>query len=1671
MQGIDPPYHQQQILRSLPGWTKHLHHTQVSRLLRRAQAEHIDEDGQLAQWLTQAPADQQANLHDAISRRSTSQKALAKALKDLRGITEFSEPLLQARLGLAAPMTQAQFRFQPFTSNLEGQLPDPGASHDIPRLPSLNQQPTGSATLTSLLEAALHNFEGMAEVGPFSTLQVSATDRTRLPGLSTGQFVAHCRALDLGERYQAHLQSVYGGERKAQVQPLWIQARRDELAVKCVIAHLRGKLTDTGYQALRQFCTTDTAPRYGDHPIVAKTLTVLDIQVHDLLLLTPEGMTTPPCIAYLPFDDEHPVQEFANLLALGRYVRLRLLEPTYRERFLEHVALKDRPELSRKLMARLFESTHPDVVPLEPPLPALGETEPGVHPWQDQVPDDAQKEQGTLRPVRFPSLAVHEVPIAFPVWPKLFNAHVQRLQADARGVAVPTADMDAKARAERLNHWAEAGLTLLNVAAMFVPGLDAVMLAVGAAQVMASIFHGFEAWSEGDNAEAVAQVESLLVNLGSVIAIAGVTKLVKASGFIDGMASIRLDGEERLWHPSLDQYRSPVELPADLQPDEEGILNHDGRHFIERGSDIHEVVQDAEGHWRIVHPDDPQAYRPRIEGYGDGAWRAEHERPQDWSRVELMRRLGPLGKGLKDEELLAALDSTALDRGVLEQAHADGRRAPALLEDALRRLNADITADDIITRTREGSPLAAYKQFAATVLGELPDWPDDVVLEVFDGTETMGSATRYGRNQLGDTLIQLTRTDLDNGDLARIVLEHLDESTINALLPEGTDTTQRQQALRTLMADHLTTKRQALFDSLYASPSVATRPSVEAIGRQFPSLPRRALEELVGHANTVEREALLAGRVPLRIAEEARLMQARVRLDRAILGLYRNTLANADSLLLRDGLLAQHPQWTAEQCYHAALADRPRAARLIGQQPVLAGFLSPLRLSDGRYGYPLSPGIFASRAERELHALYPGLSDRELRQLLGTLRARGSATDQIQALRLQLDGLREQLAEWTRAGASDWGEEIGQYYTQAADRLIRAWQRMEGETLSLENLALDALPSLSARFDHITALELENLNVTEMPADFLQAFPSLQRVDVRSSPQMSVASVINALRHAPHLHELYLSGTRLTQLPAEAVEVLPGLGQLRSLCLPRNRLTLVAHDMQLLARLRLETLDLRSNRITLDASIAARFRELGELRRLRLSNNPLVSSPDLTGLDNLATLLLDNCRLDQWPMGLTGLMQRTPGTLRELDLSMNRIAQVPDMQALLTSTYLDGLLARRAQYRWRFNYNPLDEHVRQTLEVVGVSVEPLPEVTVQAPDPNPATVPRINWLDHATGPQQATWKALFDEDRHANLRQVVEQVGMSASAQRQPKAFARQVWTLLERAAASTRLRKRLEEVAGEFPVSCGDAGADAFGTLQIEIMAHDEAGGAQVATPPLFQFFRRLFRRDQVNELAQALFNARLARRNAIRAVDAWRVLPVGERGVKPTVPSLHPLDTLSDDVLLNGLGQGLDLIEMRMALRTGLSRRLDFPELQQDMLYRDTADISAWTEEAIGDEVEARDLNAQSRRQWIARQPTWRRLLSSEYRARFDSLRKRWDVGVDYLEGNALEEPLEAPVVEALSKALQRSPLGDDGLPLRLEIASDQYLEGMNRMALGLEEDEDALYLKLTARRDPND
>lgn len=396
---------------------------------------------------------------------------------------------------------------------------------------------------------------------------------------------------------------------------------------------------------------------------------------------------------------------------------------------------------------------------------------------------------------------------------------------------------------QNIEYWLDLGMTVLNVAAMVVPCLNPIMLTLGAAQIMGSVFEGISAWEEGDNEEAAAQLESVLLNIVTVAAVGGGAVALKASGFVDAMQSIVKDGKDYLWNATLKDHASPVSIGEDLEPDVQGRYTVDGRHYIRIEGVVYEQLQER-GQWRIPHPQDPQAYRPVIRDNGAGAWRAAHEVPLEWDDLQLLRRLGPISEGLTDSELQAALECSGVQGDELRHTQVAAQYPPTLLADALERLKA-------------------------------PNPPR---------------------------------------------------------LPEE------------------------------AGP----------LGRQFPGLPQHAIEQIMARTCARERLLMAQGRVPLRVAEEARALQAHTRLSRALLGLYRTDLATADSEVLDLALQAEHPDLDARQRYHVAIADRGHAASLIGQQPIRPGYRSPMRLADGRVGYPLSGRLpWPNTADRRLRALYP----------------------------------------------------------------------------------------------------------------------------------------------------------------------------------------------------------------------------------------------------------------------------------------------------------------------------------------------------------------------------------------------------------------------------------------------------------------------------------------------------------------------------------------------------------------------------------------------------------------------------------------------------------------------------------------------------------------------------
>lgn len=1408
------------------------------------------------------------------------------------------------------------------------------------------------------------------------------------------------------------------------------------MRVQACIASLKGHLSPEASSALHALSTGSASPLYGGHRLHCWRVSLLATPLHEMLLIGPDQPDqVNPMILYLPGDDE-PIREFDSLRLAGHYLREKLLDSRFADLVLASAPQRLQPGLALDLKRALYENPYERAG-----QPLHAKAKPHIESTRTLLPEHP--------------------------WATLHALHVQRIKADARSIAVPTADVDAAARLASLEHWLEGGLTVLNIAAMFVPALNPIMLTLGAAQIMGNVFHGIEAWEQGDNAQALAQLESVLLNVAVAGTVGGGVKVFEASGFVDAMHRIVVGGRELLWSPDLSGYASTIELPATLEADEAGRFTIAGQHYVRLDDQLYLQVEDAEQRWRISHPDDPQAYRPRLLDKPEGGWRLEHEQPLDWQDAQLVRRLGPITSGLDDADLTAALRITATDASVLRHNHIAAEPPPSLLADALDRLRCDRQTDDLIDRVRYAKPLAAHKNFAISVLHELPGWPQDHVIKAFKGPEPWGEFTRYGGTGAPfEVEIPVTRSDLETGKLSQVVLAHLQEDARDALLPAATPSDRASQALDGLLAEHLLSDRRAVFESLYSSTPRPLDEAAQTLARQFPGLPQRAVKQVARYATAAERERLHAGRVPLRIAEEARLLQARARLDRALLGLYRPTLANADSARISRALLANQTPRAPEQLFETAASDRDHAATLIGQQPLKPGFISPLRLSDGRLGYPLSgrPRLpewlrlgRPNAQERRLQELYPALGQTERHELLTRLRQRGDVGAQLAALRQQQQTLAGHLQSWVLQAPA----EMRLSYEVFEEVLNRAWRQDDGNTLALEAMSFETLPSLPARFDHITTIRMRNINVSQMPPDFLQSFPSLRTFNLTLSPEVGMDSVFLSLRSAPHLRGLELGANGYGTLTPLVRETLSGLSHLQTLSLRRNLIQLGEADMQVLAGLPLESLDLGYNRITLDATTADGFTRLYRLRDLRLTGNPLHRAPNLSGLNNLTNLQARDCDMQAWPQGLTVLMSNPNYQLRYLSLPNNGIAQIPELDQLLTTPYIRDLSTGNMRRYFEFSDNAIDAPTQQRLRDVGVEI--------LDPEDFLGEDETVSWLVGATPEQRQLWDDLFADDALPHLREVIERVGQSAQALANQQSLAGQIWRLLTSASQEQALRERLELVASDFPASCGDAGADAFSALEIEVLAHEQSADAQVPGPHLFNFYRRLFRRAQVNRLAERIHAARISRQAALAHRE---LLPAEQQTPVEQLPALDELDDISDQQLRLG---GLDDIETRLALRQALAEGLDFTEPSQDMLYRDAAQVSMTTEFNVEQAVLALDSQRGARRAWIASQPSWQRFLEGRYAERFNMLDMRWHAGLEYLEYCLDEnaEPvsmLDAAVIEALTPALPQAPLDNAGQLRRMDLTDQQYRDSTECVSAGRQAQREALLLQLTATQDPN-
>ncbi|WP_372240381.1 NEL-type E3 ubiquitin ligase domain-containing protein [Pseudomonas sp. MN1F] len=1610
------PYHQAQIDRSLPLWARTMHPEHTRRIVQAVRKDYLDENGAPYSWYAAASPDDQALVRQLIGDRDTQFKALRGALKGFKQIHEFCKPLLSQQLGLDVEVDQAQYIHQPYKVFIEQTNP-PGLEISLDQPQPFITEPDGPPQPRSLLEAALHNFAGSEEVGPYDTLTQGPGSNKRPRGLAPQMFIDQCRALDLGQRYQDHLQAIYEGPGQAEIEQRWIDASRQALKTQAMTAYLKNLLTLKGRNALTQLCDNHPTPRYADDSLHCWRFSLFGIPLNDVLLIGPDRTDQAnPCMLYMPQDQEQPLREFPSLQKAGAHLRQRLLQSTFRRLLIAFADQDKQAELTDKLDKALFEQTPSG-------------RKPAVNP---KVQFDSAK-------------------LALPIWPVLYRNHTRRLKADARTIAVPTADVDAKARKERLARWLDAGMSVLNVAAFFVPGLDVVMLGVFAYDIMDSVFTGFEAWENGDTHEALLQLESLAINAATIGGFAVGAKLLKASGFVDALQSVWKGGRQSLWQPDMRAYVSEEVLPADAQTNDQGLYVIGGKDHVLLEGELYEVFKGTDGRWRVRHPQTPDAYSPSLRYLGDKRWQLEHDDPLAWDDSKLLNGLGQFSNGLEPSEQLTALRIAGGDADSLRHSQISGARPPALLADTLLRLRLDKETQSIITRVRHGLPLAAYKHFVLPELTGMPGWPARYRLKVFTGAEKWGDAVYFGAEDAPDALsIEIGREDLDSGNLSSVVVEQMDEQAVQQLLP-GIAPQQRARALDEQLAKRLTERRSDIFDSMLKRQQTSPGAAAQTLGSQFSGLPASALEELVAHAGSSERQRMASGRVPLRVAEEARYLQARARLDRALLGLYRPSLANADSQLLGEALQTAHPHASEAQLLDIALADRPGCATLLGQQAIKPGFRTPMRLAHGRIGYPLSgrgaANLSASVAARRLRSLFPDLDSRQFTALQAELSETGDLGAAIGRLQAELRSLEHDLNEWV-ANAQGLDDRLDRQ--QCAEQLKRAWRREGGSNqLELERMRLADLPAISARMPHIRELKLTQLELQHLNEQFLSCFPNLQTLEVTGNPEINAEALYQVLGSVHKLRSLDLTSNALQSLSPTAQRVLAAMPDLRQLNLRRNRLTLDEDTLAFLSKLPLDVLRLGSNRITLDEGLAAKFQDLVHPQQLDLDFNPLQHAPDVSFMARLRHLNLNNSELQAWPKGLTTLMSQPQYQLRYLDLSFNRIHHIQDLANILRSPYARDVAARLPERNWLFNYNNIEAESLRRLRASGVNAF---EHTPERPEWQGF------WRDSASSQQDQLWADLFDEDENGDLQAVFERLTYSKEAQRDPHGLRTRVWSLLEQAGEDTALRERLTAVARLFPPTCGDAGADAFSALEVELLADRAAGQAQGSAKPLVDLYRQLYRREQVNHLADRISLQRNLRKQALlnKALD----------------DELPPYDALDypaaypDVDLQTG---AVDDIEVRLALRQSLAEHLDFPEPSRGMLYRSAARINQTIIDNVGAAVLERDADVAARQRWMIGEPVWVDYLKARYASQFEAITDFWRPGVDYLfhcwdEQYDPVPRLDSAITRVLSAAMPDSPLDASGMLRRVPLEEAAFKDAMDALTRAQQEVEDGLLLSLT-------
>ncbi|MEN5304286.1 NEL-type E3 ubiquitin ligase domain-containing protein [Pseudomonas sp. TWI628] len=1276
--------------------------------------------------------------------------------------TAFSEALADL---LPDDHPLSQLLWQDKVYNLEG--------YSVPRLePEYKLQPA--------LARLMQNFAKNATPLDGSGLVAAGSDKVLSGDLEA--FIATCRQLDVGARYQTQLDSVF--ERNA---ALLMEDKLAGFTLAVHMAFLKGTIKADVRDALMASASGsavangDTTPAAavpalpGDTPVLTAypgLMSMLGVRVHEALFVQLRGGEDQDdgIVVYLPGQPE-PLRWFASKLDWVKEMAGALKHSDRLAAFIQLIALEDRAAFFSTLQSRLKDAV--------PDLEVEGDTH-------------------------------HD-----PVFKRWVDQQIERVKADARLLLVPTADADAKASRERLEAWASLGWGLASLAGFFIPVVGALLLAHLVTHVCKEVFEGVEDWAKGHDHDALQHV----LNVAETVAAVAVTTAVAAgvgaavgafarSTFVDGLEPVGVGpNTQRLWNEDLTAYRTSGQ-GARLEDDG---LYHDGtRRLLRVDEHYYEVRQvEEQGPWRLQHPLRANAYGPVVESNGERFWRVRGELPQAWDdEAKLLDRLWPQAHPLDPLQAQRVLQAACSDADELRGIAMENRALPANLRDTLRRFEADERVERFFGKHpdamrfedpvlldwckqrpefsgMEGERLqVALEEHASRLRSALfrhltevepsTDQAAQVIVRDFAGlppdyvSELVATLSASERE-----VIELRRRlPLSVAQRARSLLQlaRLNRAQQGLMLRNGYVDGAGELALHLFArVDHWPLKTR-----LELRENSSSGRLLAVLNPQSPEATQHILVHRDGQFGLYDHRGLALEAQP---TEPDDFFQAVYCLlepaQRERLDLGQENPADA----LRQLVLSKLP------------GERQRLMALLGQVESKGWFNPGQRLPDGRVGYPLGGGISNQRGaylelRRRLTALYQGDSPERIQEHMERVLDAEDPFDQLVFEEQNLQMLESRLNQWVSAAPEP---ELAARQ-QLSQRLRAAWRRQldidlehqafDGRILDLSGCQVTALPELTRGIDFhfVTSLVMVNTPLQEVPESFFSCFVGLQRLNL-SRNNLQVLPV--GIRQLAQLQRLQLSYNRIRWNDAAT----SSLGQLHNLI----------------------SLNLNFNPLR---TMALRFAQVPALRQL----------------------LLMHCGLLEWPEGLEQC-----GQLRIVNLNANVLTGIPDAILQMPYEFRAAIqLERNAIQRTRLELlYARPAHLMHGPNVVA-NLEPSAKALWVTGEHAAARSARWDRLfpAHADAEQQDSILHILSALREsADFRNSTYRAVLTS-----------QVWSVLDAMDADAQLALELHSIADD-PVTCADSVAERFADLQLRVLVANAERAAPGQRDELLKLGTGLFR------------------------------------------------------------------------------------------------------------------------------------------------------------------------------------------------------------------------------------